>query len=132
MPRFKNRKVFLPFLFATQIAGANKLKYILKLQVCHFSKGFIKRTIAWQEKIRTEGNSGRAGFAHGMLATALSLGSTLSNLSAGFIVNAAGFKIGFVFLSALALGALILLWKAMPETIRKQNAAEQERLSPAI
>jgi MFS family permease len=65
------------------------------------------------------GTSGKASFAQGLWATALSLGSTLSNLSAGFIVDAAGFKIGFVFLAALALGALFLLWKAMPETIRQ-------------
>jgi MFS family permease len=65
------------------------------------------------------GNSGRASFAQGLWATGLSLGSTLSNLSAGFMVDAAGFKIGFMFLSALALGALFLLWKFMPETLHK-------------
>lgn len=62
------------------------------------------------------GNTGRASLGQGLLATGLSLGSTLSNLVAGFIVDAAGFKIGFMFLSALALGAMLLLWKAMPET----------------
>jgi len=64
------------------------------------------------------GNTGRASFAQGLWATALSLGSTLSNLSAGFIVDAAGFRIGFVFLSVLALAALFLLWKKMPETLK--------------
>jgi predicted MFS family arabinose efflux permease len=67
------------------------------------------------------GNSGRASFAQGLLATALSLGSTLSNLVSGFIVNAAGFKLGFAVLSGLALGALFLLWKAMPETLKKSQ-----------
>lgn len=67
------------------------------------------------------GNSGKASFAQGLWATGLSLGSTLSNLSAGFIVDAAGFKIGFVFLAALALGALFLLWKIMPETVKKHQ-----------
>jgi MFS family permease len=62
------------------------------------------------------GDTGRASLGQGLLATGLSLGSTLSNLIAGFIVDAAGFKIGFTFLSALALGAMLLLWKAMPET----------------
>jgi MFS family permease len=69
------------------------------------------------------GKSGKASFAQGLLATSLSLGSTLSNLIAGFIVDGAGFRIGFVFLSALALAALFLLWKAMPETLQK---AEQQ------
>ncbi|MGK3989345.1 MFS transporter [Sorangium sp. So ce136] len=62
------------------------------------------------------GASDRASFAQGLLAAALSLGSTLSNLVAGFIVDAAGFRIGFVVLSALALCALLVLWKGMPET----------------
>jgi MFS family permease len=69
------------------------------------------------------GTSGKASFAQGLWATGLSLGSTLSNLSAGFIVDAAGFRIGFVFLSALALGALFLLWRAMPETLKEKNFA---------
>jgi MFS family permease len=63
------------------------------------------------------GTSGRASFAQGMLATSLSLGSTLSNLAAGQIVDAAGFRTGFIFLSALALGAILILWKVMPETV---------------
>ena len=69
------------------------------------------------------GSSGRASFAQGMFATALSLGSTLSNLAAGFIVDAAGFQMGFIFLTALALGALLLLWKAMPETLNRTEVA---------
>jgi predicted MFS family arabinose efflux permease len=68
------------------------------------------------------GNSGKASFAQGLWATGLSLGSTISNLAAGFIVDAAGFKIGFVFLAVLALGALFLLWKAMPETVKTANS----------
>jgi MFS family permease len=68
------------------------------------------------------GTSALASFAQGMLAAALSLGSTLSNLAAGFIVDAAGFTMGFWFLSALALGALLLLWKAMPETAQRPAA----------
>ncbi|WP_159396577.1 MFS transporter [Sorangium cellulosum] len=64
------------------------------------------------------GDSDRASFAQGLLAAALSLGSMLSNLVAGFIVDAAGFKIGFVALSGLAIGAQVLLWKGMPETAK--------------
>lgn len=66
------------------------------------------------------GSSERASFAQGMLATALSLGSSLSHLVAGLIVDAAGFRMGFVFLSVLAVAALLLLWKAMPETLKRQ------------
>lgn len=62
------------------------------------------------------GDTGRASLGQGLMVTGLSLGSSLSNLCSGFIVDAAGFKIGFIFLTALAIGALFLLWKAMPET----------------
>ncbi|KAA6438297.1 MFS transporter [Dyadobacter flavalbus] len=75
------------------------------------------------------GTSGRASFAQGMLAASLSFGSTLSNLAAGLIVDAAGFRMGFMFLSALALGALVLLWKAMPETLNTQSSVS---VTPAI
>ena len=64
------------------------------------------------------GSSDRSSFAQGLLAAALSLGSMLSNLAAAFIVDAAGFPTGFVFLSALALAAQVLLWKGMPETAK--------------
>lgn len=67
------------------------------------------------------GSSDRASFAQGLLASALSLGSMLSNLAAGFIVDAAGFPTGFMFLSALALAALLLLWKGMPETAKAND-----------
>lgn len=67
------------------------------------------------------GNSGRANFAQGVLATAAGLGASLSNLISGFIVDAAGFKTGFLCLSALAFCALILLWTTMPETIHKKK-----------
>jgi len=65
------------------------------------------------------GGSGLESFAQGMFAASLSFGSTLSNLAAGFIVDAAGFRTGFMFLTVLALGALVLLWKAMPETVKR-------------
>jgi len=67
------------------------------------------------------GNSGKANFAQGVLATAVGLGASLSNLISGFIVDAAGFKTGFLCLSGLAFCALILLWTKMPETIHKNK-----------
>jgi MFS family permease len=70
------------------------------------------------------GSSDRASFAQGLLAAALSLGSMLSNLASGFIVDAAGFPVGFVFLSAIALLAQVLLWKGMPETAREGEQGE--------
>jgi MFS family permease len=77
------------------------------------------------------GESTRASFAQGLLATALSLGSMLSNLVAGFIVESAGFPVGFVFLSGIALMALLLLWKGMPETA-KASEPKDHGLTPQI
>jgi len=67
------------------------------------------------------GKSGGASFAQGLLVSGLSFGSTLSNTIAGFIVEVAGFKMGFIFLAALAAGAMLLLWKAMPETLKTEH-----------
>lgn len=67
------------------------------------------------------GASDRASFAQGLLAAALSLGSMLSNVSAGLIVDAVGFPLGFLFLSALAVAALGILWKTMPETLPRDG-----------
>ncbi len=67
------------------------------------------------------GSSERASFAQGLLAASLSLGSMLSNVTAGFVAQHAGFPMGFLFLSIIALGAQILLWKGMPETAKKDE-----------
>jgi predicted MFS family arabinose efflux permease len=74
------------------------------------------------------GESERASFAQGLLAAALSLGSMLSNLMAGFIVDAAGFRTGFVVLSALALASMLLLWKGMPETAKRESPGDGSSL----
>ena len=74
------------------------------------------------------GSSDRASFAQGLLAAALSLGAMVSNLAAGFIAERAGFTAGFVFLSVLALAALVLLWKGMPETAGRNAGASDADL----
>ena len=65
------------------------------------------------------GDSGKASLAQGMLATAVGLGASLSNLVTGYVVEAAGFRVGFLGLSTLAVAALLLLWMAMPETLKE-------------
>ncbi|RYD69837.1 MAG: MFS transporter [Verrucomicrobiaceae bacterium] len=67
------------------------------------------------------GTSGLGSFAQGLLATALSLGSTMSHSAAGLIVDWAGFRTGFMFLTGIALVALLILWKALPETLRVEG-----------
>ncbi|HSH40182.1 MAG TPA: MFS transporter, partial [Chthoniobacterales bacterium] len=92
--------------------------YLLSLQILDGATAGMFSVVAIMVVNDLLGGSTRANFAQGALAAALSLGSTLSNLIAGGIVQFSGFPIGFTFLSALALGALVLLWKAMPETVK--------------
>jgi MFS family permease len=64
------------------------------------------------------GKSGNAIFAQGLLITVADLGGSCSNVMSGFIVDAAGFPTAFIVLAAIAVGALVLLWFAVPETMR--------------
>ena len=60
--------------------------------------------------------SGRYNLAQGGASAAWGLGAALSNSVAGFIVDMAGYSAAFLFLSAVALVALVLFWIAVPET----------------
>lgn len=61
--------------------------------------------------------TGRFNFAQGLVALATGLGSGLSNLLAGYIVQNFGFTAGFLSLAGLALGGLVLFALGMPETM---------------
>jgi MFS family permease len=52
----------------------------------------------------------------GAIATAQSIGAALSNLAAGYIVQAGGYQAGFLSLAGIATLALFLFYWAMPET----------------
>ena len=99
----------------------DKVEFLLSFQVLDGMAAGMFSVVAIMVVNDLMGTSDRASFAQGMLATALSLGSSFSHMVAGFIVDAAGFRVGFVFLSALAIGALLLLWKMMPETLKNQD-----------
>jgi MFS family permease len=71
------------------------------------------------------GKSGNAIFAQGLLVTVADLGGSVSNVMSGFIVDAAGFPSAFYILAGVAVGALMLLWFAVPETMRKDNPSMQ-------
>jgi MFS family permease len=62
--------------------------------------------------------TGRFNLMQGALATATGLGAAASNLMTGYIVQAAGFNVGFLTLAAIAAGALAFYGLAMPETKR--------------
>jgi len=60
--------------------------------------------------------TGRFNLAQGLLATAVGIGASLSQLIAGAIVHHSSYRIGFLFLAAVAAGALIIFATLMPET----------------
>ncbi|MEI6134885.1 MAG: hypothetical protein WCP72_07910, partial [Desulfomonile sp.] len=59
---------------------------------------------------------GRYNLVLGAIATAHSIGASLSNAVSGYIVNAWGFNTGFVFLASVAALAFAIFGLMMPET----------------
>ncbi|MGA3204653.1 MAG: MFS transporter, partial [Bryobacteraceae bacterium] len=60
--------------------------------------------------------SGRFNFTLGAISTAVGIGASLSQVIAGSIVHHFGYNAGFLFLAAIAAGALGILYFFMPET----------------
>ncbi len=60
--------------------------------------------------------TGRYNLVLGAIATAHSIGASLSNFVSGYIVNAWGFSIGFLFLASVAALAFAIFGLMMPET----------------
>jgi predicted MFS family arabinose efflux permease len=63
--------------------------------------------------------TGRFNLAQGVIATAIGIGASLSQLIAGGIVHHAGYNTGFLFLSGIATAAMGILWYWMPETLAR-------------
>ena len=60
--------------------------------------------------------TGRFNLAQGLVALAVGLGASLSNVLGGFVVEFAGYPVGFLVLAAVALAALVFFALFMPET----------------
>ncbi|HLH77406.1 MAG TPA: MFS transporter [Candidatus Binataceae bacterium] len=60
--------------------------------------------------------TGRFNLLQATLATAIACGATASNLLAGFLVQHEGFRIGFLSLGVVGVGAILTLATLMPET----------------
>lgn len=63
--------------------------------------------------------TGRFNVTQGAVATAISLGAALSNLCAGFVVDATGYAMTFGLLAMVALAALVVFALGVPETRRR-------------
>jgi MFS family permease len=67
--------------------------------------------------------SGRFNLALGAITTAVGIGASLSQVIAGGLVHHFGDRVGFLFLAAVALAALVILYLWMPETRDPRSAA---------
>jgi MFS family permease len=60
--------------------------------------------------------TGRFNLAQGLTTLAVGIGAALSNATAGYVVQWFGYAAGFLYLAAIALGALAFFALLMPET----------------
>jgi MFS family permease len=60
--------------------------------------------------------TGRFNLAQGLVALSVGVGAALSNVTAGFVVQAFGYPAGFLTLSAIAVAAFTFFALFMPET----------------
>jgi MFS family permease len=60
--------------------------------------------------------TGRFNLAQGLTALAVGAGASLSNLTAGFVVQWFGYPSGFLYLAAIAVCGLVFCAAFMPET----------------
>ncbi len=67
--------------------------------------------------------TGRFNLTQGALATATGLGAGVSNVLAGFVVQAAGFDAGFITLAVVAAVGTVFFALAMPETMPADRPA---------
>ncbi len=65
--------------------------------------------------------TGRFNVAQGAINTMVGIGAALSNLGSGFLVKAAGYKVGFITLGVIAVIGLVWFWMAMPETKKSSS-----------
>ncbi len=70
--------------------------------------------------------TGRFNLAQGLTALSVGVGATLSNATAGYVVQWFGYPAGFLYLAGIAVCALVFFLLLMPET--KCIAAEPTRL----
>ncbi len=72
--------------------------------------------------------TGRFNLAQGMTALAVGIGATLSNATAGYVVQAFGYPSGFLYLAAIATGGLAFFALLMPETRMPETRMPETRM----
>jgi MFS family permease len=71
--------------------------------------------------------TGRFNLAQGLAALAVGLGASLSNVTAGYVVQWFGYPAGFLFLACVALCALGFFARFMPETAARETTTQGAR-----
>lgn len=62
--------------------------------------------------------TGRFNITQGALGTAVGIGASLSTTFAGYLVQRSGYSFSFLGLAGIGVVAWLLLWAAVPETLR--------------
>lgn len=65
--------------------------------------------------------TGRFNVTQGAIATAVGIGAAISQTVAGLIVQHYSYSTAFLFLSVIAVVAVAMLWRLMPETIDREH-----------
>ncbi|WP_216855941.1 MFS transporter [Acidisphaera sp. S103] len=73
--------------------------------------------------------TGRFNLAQGLMALAVGVGATLSNATAGFVVQWFGYADGFLYLAAIAGCALVFFALLMPETKATADASPRAEVA---
>ncbi len=76
--------------------------------------------------------TGRFNLVQGGLATAVGIGAALSNTFGGKLIQHFSYRISFLSLGAIAALAFLLLWTAIPETLRQRTEPENDTSSPVL
>lgn len=75
--------------------------------------------------------TGRFNLAQGLVALAVGLGASASNVTSGYVVQAFGYSTGFLYLAVIALAALAFFGLLMPETRDEAETVNAAALDPA-
>ena len=74
--------------------------------------------------------TGRFNLAQGLTALSVGIGATLSNATAGYVVQWFGYPSGFIYLTAVAVCALMFFGVLMPETKGRATASMPTPINP--
>ena len=74
--------------------------------------------------------TGRFNLAQGLTALSVGIGATLSNVTAGFVVQWFGYSAGFLYLTGIAACALLFFLLLMPETKGTANLHDRVPTGP--